>query len=76
MEPLDLRNQTERLCLAQAMRLLKIESTPTAETIGMAKELVEMALEIDALNLQWERHIRQKPTDFRKKNLSWQREEI
>lgn len=41
------------LCLAKAEQLLKSETAPTAATAGTVKTLVETAIEIDRLNLQW-----------------------
>jgi hypothetical protein len=40
-------------CLSHANTLLEGETTPTMETIRTVRELVETAIEIDRLNLQW-----------------------
>ncbi len=45
-------------CLTHAKELLDRETAPTAATVETAQKLVHMAIEIDALNLQWEQQSR------------------
>lgn len=40
-------------CLKKALSLLKKETVPTAGTVETVKNLVETAISIDMLNLQW-----------------------
>jgi len=40
-------------CLKRALDLLQTKTTPTAATVEVVKGLVEIAVEIDMLNLQW-----------------------
>lgn len=40
-------------CLTHANTLLEKETVPTIEVIKAVRELVEIAIEIDWLNLQW-----------------------
>ena len=42
-------------CLEFALDLLDESETPTAGTVGVIKGLIRAAIEIDALNLKWER---------------------
>lgn len=41
-------------CLDKALKLLEKDTTPTATTVGMVRELVETAISIDLLNLCWD----------------------
>lgn len=41
-------------CLTLAKAALNSEAVPTAETVETAQRLVDMAVAIDTLNLQWE----------------------
>lgn len=51
-------------CLAKALDLLKKETVPTAATVETVRALVETAISIDRLNLQWELQSRYGVGDF------------
>lgn len=53
------------LCLELALTELKKETTPTAATVEVARELVKIAIEIDMLNLQWSAQSRYGAAVFR-----------
>lgn len=40
-------------CLKKANELLKVETAPTLEIVGAVKQLVDVAIAIDELNLRW-----------------------
>lgn len=44
-------------CLRCALTVLNENKIPTAATVGIVKELVQTAIEIDKLNLWWSVHI-------------------
>lgn len=44
-------------CLRCALTVLNKNEIPTAATVGIVKELVQTAIEIDTLNLWWSVHI-------------------
>lgn len=41
-------------CLIHAKELLNSETVPTAATVETVRKLVDVAIAIDTLNLQWE----------------------
>lgn len=50
---INLWEQVGNECLRQATDLLKKETTLTEATVKVVRELVEMAISIDTLNLRW-----------------------
>lgn len=55
MEDKSLWKQASNQCLSKALALLESETAPTAATVETVKGLVETAIAIDTLELQWER---------------------
>ena len=41
-------------CLLKAIAMLKDETAPAEATVGTVKELIDIAISIDMLNLRWE----------------------
>lgn len=58
MEAVSLLEKVENECLNKALNLLESETIPTAATVGIAKTLIETAVSIGLLNLQWAEQIR------------------
>ena len=58
MEKENLWEQIGNKCLSYAIAMLKSETVPTAATAEIVKTLVETAISIDMLNLQWVRQNR------------------
>ena len=58
MEHGNLWEQVGNRCLSDAIALLESETVPTAATVGTVKNLVEIAISIDMLNLRWEQKTR------------------
>lgn len=50
MEIYEIREKIERECLSRALELVKKEAVPTAETIGTAAQLAEIANEMREAN--------------------------
>ena len=50
----NLWEQVGNSCLQNALALLKKETTPTATTVEMVKNLTAIAIAIDELNRRWE----------------------
>ena len=53
MEEVNLWAEVGNECLQKALSLLQKETVPTAGTVETVKNLVETAISIDMLNLQW-----------------------
>ena len=50
--------QVANSSLRRAMNVIERETIPTAETVGIVKGLVDIAISIDLLNLRWEEQTR------------------
>lgn len=61
----NLWKQVGNQCLKSAFSLLEKETAPTEATVETVKSLVETAISIDMLNLQWVRQNRSRAAVFR-----------
>lgn len=62
---INLWEQVGNKCLKTALSILEKETAPTAATVETVKGLVETAISIDTLNLQWARQNRYGAAVFR-----------
>lgn len=68
-------DEVGNLCLEKATAELKKETIPTAATVGIVRELVRIAVEIDMLNLRRAEQNRYGAAVFRGRPSSRQQEE-